>query len=65
MAHAVSLENSFRRAGVSVGRILSGAKATELPILQPAKFESVSEISEGARVTVPAMLLATADEVIE
>jgi putative ABC transport system substrate-binding protein len=65
-AYGGSLEDSYRRAGVYVDRILKGAKPAELPV-EPTRIELVlSRKAAGAiGITLPESLVSRADKVID
>jgi ABC-type uncharacterized transport system substrate-binding protein len=67
IAYGPNVGEMFRRCGEYVGKILHGAKPSDLPIQRPEKFDLVINLktAEALGVTVPPVLLATADEVIE
>jgi putative tryptophan/tyrosine transport system substrate-binding protein len=67
MSYGNSLREAYRHAGLYVGRILRGAKPSELPIERLTKFEFVINLTtaKALGLTVPASFLSLADELIE
>jgi putative ABC transport system substrate-binding protein len=67
MAYGPDLEESAERVGALVAHILKGAKPADLPFEQPTRFKFVINLktAKALGLTIPASLLAAADEVIE
>ena len=62
ISYGTSLAGMYRRAGAYVGRILVGAKPTDLPVEQPTKFELVINLKTAKELglTVPQSILRKA-----
>ena len=67
MSYGSNIVDAFRQAGVYAGRMLKGAKAADLPVIQATKIELIinHQTARMLEITVPHALLTSADEVIE
>jgi putative ABC transport system substrate-binding protein len=67
LTYGVDVRDLFRRSAAFVDKIFKGVKPADLPVQQPTKFELVVNLktAQALNLTLPASLLARADEVIE
>ena len=67
MSYGSDLKAAFERYSYFIDKIAKGAKAGDIPIEQPTKFELIINLktAKALGLTIPPSLLARADEVIE
>ena len=67
MSYGSSLVDMYRLMGVYAGKVLTGAKPAEMPVLQPIKFEMAINLqtAKALGLKLSDNLLSLADEVIE
>jgi ABC-type uncharacterized transport system substrate-binding protein len=67
ISYAPDFVDPFRHAAGYVDRILKGERPADLPVQGPTKYELVINLkcAKALELTIPATLLATADELIQ
>jgi putative tryptophan/tyrosine transport system substrate-binding protein len=66
-SYGITMRDLYGLSADQIARLVKGAKAADLPVIQPDKFELVISLKTAKAIglTVPPILLSRADEVIE
>ena len=67
ISYGPNLPDQFRRSADYVDKILRGAKAGDIPVEQPTKFDLIINLTtaKALGLTIPETLLLRANELIE
>jgi putative tryptophan/tyrosine transport system substrate-binding protein len=67
MSYGASLSETYRQLGIYAGKLLRGAKADDLPVVRPTKFELVinTQTAKTLGIAIPQPVLIASDELIE
>jgi putative tryptophan/tyrosine transport system substrate-binding protein len=67
VAYGPDIQDLFRRAGAMARRIVDGARASDLPVERPARFNLILNLrtARALGLEIPPLLIARADEVVE